>query len=89
MDAINLDLNAPFTIRPDEVKEIAKAYRNQVFHGNFFKDMNKVDNIINRLPPDHKNDLPVLLQAIVSVIGANIIFGIDFSQLTAVKRAMY
>jgi len=89
LDAINLDLDAPFTISPREVKEIAKAYRNQVFHGNFFKDMNKVDNIINRLPPDHKNDLPVLLQAIVSVIGANIIFGIDFSQLTAVKRAMY
>ena len=89
LDAINLDLDAPFTISPREVKEIAKAYRNQVFHGNFFKDMGEIDNIINRLPPDHKNDLPVLLQAIVSVIGANIILGIDFSQLTAVKRRMY
>jgi len=86
LDAINLDLDAPFTISPSEVKEIAKAYRNQVFHGNFFEDMGEIDNIINRLPSDHNNDLAVLLQAIVSVIGVNFILGIDFSQLTAIKR---
>jgi hypothetical protein len=51
--------------------------------------MGEIDNIINRLSSDHKNDLLVLLQAIVSVIGANIILEINFSQLTAVKRATY
>lgn len=86
LNAINLDLDKAFSINTSEVKKIAKAYRNQVFHGNFFEDMGEIDNIINRLPSDHYNDLAVLLQAIVSVIGVNFILGIDFSQLTAIKR---
>jgi hypothetical protein len=36
LNAINLDLDAPFIISHDEVKEIAKAYRNQSISWQFF-----------------------------------------------------
>lgn len=76
-------------INPDMIKKIARKYRNEIFHGNFFDSMTKIDNLINTLPQGYRDDLPVVLQAIVSIIGVNVILGIDFNQMIALKRKMH
>ena len=67
------------------IKKIAKQYRNQVFHGNFFEDMTEIDKIVDDLPENYRTDLVVILQAVVSVIGVHLLLGIDFDVLRALK----
>jgi len=87
LDAIKTE--GPFVVDPTYVKEIARKYRNEVFHGNYFETMPKIDHLISILPEGYKRDLPVLLQAIVAMIGVNFILEIDFKQMIAIKRKMY
>ncbi len=67
------------------IKKIAKQYRNQVFHGNFFENMTEIDKIVDDLPENYRTDLVVILQAVASVIGVHLLFGIDFNVLRARK----
>lgn len=87
LDTIKIE--KPFKIPPTLIREIAKRYRNKVFHGNFFEDMTEIDKTIATLPKSYQEDLPLVFQAIVSIIGANFILGIDFDQMGAVKRKMH
>lgn len=86
VDAIGTDDN--FRLNPVLVKDLAKRCRNEVFHGNFFEDMTEIDNIVNTLPEGYKRDLAVILQAVVSILGAHFLLGLDFSSLTTLKRKM-
>lgn len=74
-----------FKLNPAVVKDIARRYRNEVFHGNFFDDMTEIEKRLDELP----ENLTVLLQAVASVLGAHFLLSLDFSQLTALKRKMY
>lgn len=87
LDTIKIE--KPFKVPPASIRKIAQRYRNEVFHGNFFENMTKIDEIIATLPKGYKEDLPLVFQAIVSIIGANFILGIDFNQMGAVKRKMH
>jgi len=87
LDAIKIE--EAFDIDPADVKQIARKYRNEVFHGNFFETMTGIENVINTLPEGYKRDLPILLQAIAAMIGVNFILGIDFNQMIALKRDTY
>lgn len=84
LDVIGTDDN--FRLNPVFIKEIAKRYRNEVFHGNFFEDMAKVDEMVAALPESYKNNLTELLQAATAVLGAHFLLGLDFNSLTALKR---
>lgn len=75
-----------FKVQPSAIKKVAEKYRHHVFHGSFFDDMTKVDKIVASLPQGYQDDLPELFQAIVSLIGTNLILGIDFKKMVAIKR---
>jgi len=83
LDAIKIE--EAFDVNPADVKQIARKYRNEVFHGNFFEAMTEIDHLVNTLPEGYKRDLPILLQAVAAMIGVNFIFGIDFNQMIALK----
>ena len=83
LDAIKIE--EAFDVDPANVKQIARKYRNEVFHGNFFETMTEIEHVINTLPEGYKRDLPILLQAIAAMIGVNFILGIDFNQMIALK----
>lgn len=83
-----IKLEESFEANPASIKQIARKYRNEVFHGNFFETMTEIDHLIDTLPPGYKRDLPVLFQAIATMIGVNFILGIDFNQMVAIKRKM-
>lgn len=87
LDAIRTDES--FVVNPNLIKEIARKYRNEIFHGNFFEDMTEIDNLVMTLPDGYKKDLPLVLQAIVTMIGVNFILGIEFNQLIALKSEMH
>lgn len=87
LDAIKIE--DAFDVDPADVKQIARKYRNEVFHGNFFETMTEIEHLINTLPEGYKRDLPILLQAVAAMIGVNFIFGIDFNQMIALKRDTY
>lgn len=87
LDAIIIE--EAFEVSPTIVKEIAREYRNEVFHGNFFEDMTEVNKMIDTFPEGYQKDLPLVFQAIVSMIGVNFILGIDFNEMIAIKREMY
>jgi hypothetical protein len=53
-----------------------------------FDEMTGIDKIVATLPEGFQDDLPELFQAIVSLIGANFILGIDFNQMIAIKRKL-
>jgi hypothetical protein len=86
LDVVGIQNN--FTLNPTSVKKIVKKYRNEVFHGNFFEDMGPIDQMIDALPQEYREDLPVLLQAVTSVIGVHFLIGLDFHILAALKRDM-
>lgn len=89
-EALNvIERKAAFKTDPALIKEIARRYRNEAFHGSFFEDMTKIDKKVATLPKGYQEDLPLVFQAIVSIIGANFILGIDFNQMGAVKRKMH
>lgn len=75
-------------VDPSVVKEIARRYRNEVFHGDFFQDMSDTIKLLESLPLGYREDFPFLLQAIVSIIGVHLFFGIPFEKLNAVKRKL-
>lgn len=77
-----------FKAQPGTIKKIAEKYRHHVFHGSFFDDMTEIDEIVATLPEGFQDDLPELFQAIVSLIGANFILGVDFNQMIAIKRKL-
>jgi hypothetical protein len=70
------------------LREIMRHYRNQAFHGDFFEEMNGVDKLLSELPEGYKRDFPIVCQAIVSAVGAHLIFGIGFEEMIAVKRKL-
>lgn len=76
-------------VNPASIKELARKYRNEVFHGNFFENMTHIYDMIATLPEGYQRDLPLVFQAIVAMIGVNFILGIDFDQMIALKRSMY
>ena len=78
-----------FEIETSLIKEIARMYRNELFHGNFFEDMDEIDKLIMNLPENLQRNLPLVFQAIVAMIGVNLILGIDYSQMIALKRSMH
>lgn len=84
-----IESGTTFKADPSLIKEIARKYRNEAFHGSFFENMTRIEKKIATLPKGYQDDLSVLLQAIVSIIGANFILGIDFNQMGAVKRKMH
>lgn len=79
-------IDKDFKAQPSAIKKVAMSYRNHVFHGSFFESMSKIDKIVNSFPEGYRVDLPELFQAIISVIGANLILGIDFKDMKAIKR---
>ena len=83
-----IKVDKDFKAQPGTIKKIAKKYRNHVFHGSFFDEMTGIDKIVATLPEGFQDDLPELFQAIVSLIGANFILGIDFNQMIAIKRKL-
>ncbi|MBI2472795.1 MAG: hypothetical protein HYV59_16385 [Planctomycetes bacterium] len=85
LDAIRTEES--FVVNPNSIKEIARKYRNELFHGNFFEDMTEIDNLVMTLPDGYRKDLPLVLQAIVTMIGVNFILGIEFNQLIALKSS--
>jgi hypothetical protein len=83
------ELEESLKIEPAQLKEIARKYRNNVFHGDFFEDMKKIGEMVKSLPEGWQRDLPLIFESIVSAIGANLILGIDFGEMIAIKRSMY
>lgn len=83
-----ITVDKDFKAQPGTIKKIAEKYRNHVFHGSFFDEMTEIDEIVATLPEGFQDDLPELFQAIVSLIGANFILGIDFNQMIAIKRKL-
>lgn len=77
-----------FKINPSSIKSIAAKYRNEVFHGNFFETMTDAEKIIDIFPKSYRRDLPLIFQAIATMIGINFLLGIDFSEMIAIKREM-
>jgi hypothetical protein len=86
LDVIGIKDN--FRLNPTLVKEIVKKYRNEVFHGEFFEDMIEIDQMLTALPQGYREDFSILLQAVASMIGAHFLIGLNFSDLTALKRRM-
>lgn len=84
-----IDIEKTFVVNPSLIKEIMRNYRNQMLHGNFFENMTETKSIIKDLPKTYKNNLPVLLQAVMSIIGVNFVLDLPFDHLTAVKRKMH
>lgn len=80
-----IKIEEAFDVDPADVKKIARKYRNEVFHGNFFETMTEIEHAINTWPEGYKRDLPILLQAIAAMIGVNFILGIDFNRMIALK----
>lgn len=78
-----------FKVSSSSIKEIARRYRNDIFHGDIFKDIEHIDAMIASIPEGFRRDLPLVFQAIVSMIGVHFILGIDFKEMTALKRSMY
>ena len=74
-----------FTFAPEEIKELSPLYMNQLFHGDYFDVMNELQKALDKVPDDFRRDLPIVLQAIMSILSANVIFGIDFSFLAGKK----
>ena len=87
LDVINIDNN--IIVNPHLIKEILKKYRNEIVHGGLFEERSAIDDIVKKLPDSYQKDLPVLMQALVSIIGVNFILGIPFDNLTAKKRNMH
>jgi len=87
LDVINIDKK--FVLSPSLIKEILKKYRNEMLHGGLFEEKAAIDNIVKKLPDNYQKDLPVLMQAVVSIIGVNFILGIPFDKLTSIKRRMH
>ncbi|HDZ00396.1 MAG TPA: hypothetical protein ENH52_02895 [Nitrospirae bacterium] len=90
LDVINIDNN--FIVNPHLIKEILKKYRNEILHGGLFEErtaIDDIDDIVKKLPDSYQKDFPVLMQALVSIIGVNFILRIPFDKLTAVKRKMH
>jgi hypothetical protein len=81
-----ISAQAQFSLKPEVVKDIAKRYRNEVFHGNFFENMMEVDTMVNALPDGLRDNLDILLQAVTSFLGAHFLLGLDFADLIALKR---
>ena len=75
-----------FNFESELIKELSRLYRNQFFHGDFFDDMNELQKAIDKVPDNYRRDIPVVLQSVMSILSANIIFGIDFSLLAGKKR---
>jgi len=78
-----------FEVKPTLVKEIARKYRNEVFHGNFFDEITEINTMIGKLPIGYQRDLPLVFQSIAAMIGVNFILGIDFKEMIALKRLTY
>lgn len=78
-----------FEYDPKLLKDLARWYRNQVFHGSLFKNMKEIEDKVNKIPDKYRRDLPEVMQSVVSIIGANLILGIDFNLMTGRKRRMY
>ena len=90
LDVINIDRK--FAVSPDLIKDILKKYRNEMLHGGLFENkkvIDEIDKTVKKLPDGYQKDLPVLMQAIVSIIGVNFILDIPFDKLTAIKRSMH
>ncbi|MCX5886645.1 MAG: hypothetical protein NT096_12185 [Proteobacteria bacterium] len=82
------ELGELFNVDPTELKEIAQKYRNNVFHGDFFNDMENIENHMKTLPEGFQRDLPIVFQSIVLAMGANLILGIEFEEMIAIKRSI-
>lgn len=80
-----LKTNDRFLVNPDVMKNIARKYRNELFHGGFFEKMTEVENFVKTLPEGYQRDLPILFQALAAIIGVNFVLEIDFDQMIALK----
>ena len=76
-----------FLVDSEGMKEIARTYRNEIFHGSFFESMSEVKDLVKTLPEGYQSDLPIVFQALASIIGANFVLGIDFDQMIVLKVA--
>ena len=50
--------------------------------------MTDTEKILDIFPKSYRRDLPLIFQAIVTMIGIHFLFGIDFSKMMAYKREM-
>ncbi|OGP11427.1 MAG: hypothetical protein A2Z89_05480 [Deltaproteobacteria bacterium GWA2_43_19] len=75
-----------FIFQAEHLLKMAKHYRNEVFHGGYFKNVQKVKKLMEIIPTNYRRDIPVVMQAMVSILGAHIILGIEFNQMMARKR---
>ncbi len=84
----SLNKKEQFEIEPAAIKKIARLYRNELFHGSFFEDMEEIDDQIKNLPDGYKRDLPLVFQAIAFIIASHLILGVDFKYMSAYKREL-
>lgn len=77
--------NGQIEVSPQSVMEIARIYRNNVFHGGFFEAMDKVDLIIEKLPKGYRDNLAAVLQGVACILGAHFLLELPFELLTAYR----
>lgn len=74
-----------FLVNPDIMKNIARKYRNEIFHGGFLERMTEVEDFVKTLPEGYQRDIPIIFQALAGILGAHFVLEIDFDQMIALK----